>query len=139
MTGKSFTVQMREFAEKTKAQQRAALQASVQDVMKVAQLPVFQGGRMPVKDSHLRNSLVSELNGAQLGEGPTSYTLVADAIEPGDTARFAWTAAHALRQEFGFVGEDSLGRTFNQAGKHFAEGAALQWPQIVANNVARLK
>lgn len=135
----SFTVQMQAFRDKTKEQMRAVLQASVQDVIEEAQKPIAQGGRMPVDTGVLRNSLVSELNGAQVAQGAAGYTLAAAQIEPGDVARFGWTAAHAMRQEYGFIGEDSKGRSFNQAGKHFVEGAAAQWPAIVEKNIARLK
>lgn len=136
---KSFTLQMQAFRDKTREQMRAVLSASVQDVLEEAQKPVAQGGRMPVDTGFLRNSLVCELNGSQIGTGPESYTLAAAGMEPGDVARFGWTAAYALRMELGFVGEDSAGRTFNQQGKFFVEGAAAQWPQIVARNVQRLK
>lgn len=135
----TFAAQLSAFRDKTKEQCKAVLSASVQDVIQEAQTPIAQGGRMPVLDGHLRNSLVSELNGASVAQGPESYTLVAAEIEPGDVARFGWTAAHAMRQEFGFVGEDSLGRTFNQQGKHFVEGAAANWPAIVERNVGKLK
>lgn len=139
MAGKSFTLQMQAFRDKTKAQARAVLGASVQDLLEDAQTPVAQGGRMPVDTGHLRNSLASELNGAKLAEGPESYTLVAASMDAGDVARFAWTAAHALRQHEGFVGEDSLGRSFNQQGKHWVDAAAAKWPAIVARNTERLK
>lgn len=135
----TFTAQMQAFRDKTKKQARAILSASVQDVIEEAQRPIAQGGRMPVDTGALRNSLVSELNGAQVAQGAEGYTLAAVGMEPGDVARFAWTAAHAKRQEFGFVGEDSMGRSFNQQGKHFVEGASAQWPAIVAKNAAQLK
>lgn len=135
----SFTVQMQAFRNKTKEQMRAVLSASVQDVIAEAQRPIAQGGRMPVDTGALRNSLVSELNGTGVAQGAEGYTLAAARMEPGDVARFGWTAAHAMRQEFGFVGEDSLGRSFNQQGKHFVEAAAAQWPSIVEKNTARLK
>ena len=93
----TFTAQMNAFRDKTKAQMKAVLSESVQDVIAAAQLPEAQGGRMPVRDGNLRNSLVSELNGSQLGEGEGSYALVAANIEPGDVARFGWTAAYARR------------------------------------------
>ena len=136
---RSFSAQISAFKDKTLAQMKAVVGASVQDVMEAAQLPEDQGGRLPVKTSFLRNSLVSELNGSKVAEGPESFTLVAAQIEPGDTARFAYTAAYALRMELGFVGQDSLGRTYNQSGRHFVEGAAAQWPAIVERNAARLK
>lgn len=135
----TFTVQMQAFRDKTKAQMRAALSASVQDVISEAQRPEAQGGRMPVDTGFLRGSLVSELNGAKIAEGADSYTLAAAQIEPGDVARFGWTAEYARRMELGFVGTDSKGRTYNQSGRHFVEGAAAQWPAIVERNAARLK
>ena len=135
----TFTTQIGAFRDKTKAQMRAVLSASVQDVVGAAQLPVAQGGRMPVDTGFLRNSLVSELNGAQVAQGAGSYTLAAASIEPGDVARFGWTAEYALRIENGFVGQDAMGRNFNQQGRHFVEGAAAQWPGIVAANVGKLK
>lgn len=138
MARKPFAAQIAELAGKTLEQQRAVLSASVQDVIEAAQLPVAQGGRMPVDTGFLRNSLVSELNGSKVAEGAEGYTLVSAQIEPGDTARFGWTAEYAMRMEYGFVGEDSLGRTFNQQGKFFVEGAAAQWQGIVAKNAARL-
>lgn len=138
----TFTAQLGAFRDKTKAQMKAVLSESVQDVISIAQTPVAQGGRMPVDTGTLRNSLLSELNGAQLGEGPMSYTIVAETMEPGDIARFGWggaASAYAMRQHEGFVGEDSLGRSYNQPGKHWIDGAAAQWPAIVAANVGRLK
>lgn len=139
MAGGTFTAQLNAFRDKTVEQMRAVLSASVQDVLDEAQKPEARGGRMPVDTGFLRNSLVSELNGAQIGQGATSYLLATTAIQPGDVARFAWTAAYALRMEAGFVGEDKLGRTYNQAGRHFVEAAALQWDRIVQANIARLK
>lgn len=135
----SFTVQMQAFRNKTKEQMRAVLSASVQDVIEAAQTPEAQGGRMPVNTGFLRNSLVSELNGSQVAQGPESYTLAAAQMEVGDVARFGWTAEYARRMELGFVGTDEAGRTYNQQGRHFVEGAAAQWPAIVERNAARLK
>ncbi len=136
---KSFTLQMQAFRDKTREQMQAVLSASVQEVIEEAQTPAAQGGRMPVDTGFLRNSLVSELNGSQVAQGPESYVLAAASIEPGDVARFGWTAEYALRMELGFVGEDSKGRTFNQQGRHFAESAAAQWPAIVERNIGKLK
>lgn len=136
---KTFTASLGAFRDKTKAQMQAVLSTSVQDVIEEAQKPVAQGGRMPVDTGYLRNSLVSELNGTLNGHGADSYTLTAQSMDPGDVARFGWTAKYARRQHEGFVGEDSLGRTYNQSGKHWIDGAAAQWQQIVDKNVGKLK
>lgn len=123
---------------------------SIQDVMDIAQTPVANGGRMPVDDGHLINSVVTELNGSQIGRASDSadkggagstanIALLVTEMKIGDMARIGWSAAHAMRQHEGFVGEDSLGRTFNQEGKHWVDAAAAQWPQIIARNAGRLK
>ncbi len=135
----TFTAQLGAFRDKTKAQMQAVLTESVQDVVREAQLSDDDGGRMPVDTGDLRSSLVSELNGSQVAQGENSYTIVAEMMEPGDTARFGWTAAYAMRQHFGFVGEDSLGRSYNQSGKFWIDGAAAQWQDIVAANVGKVK
>ncbi|WP_313349381.1 hypothetical protein [Paracoccus sp. (in: a-proteobacteria)] len=135
----TFTASLAAFRDKTKAQIQAVLSASVQDVMEAAQTPVKEDGRIPVDTGFLRNSLVSELNGSQIGKGPQSYLLATTAMQPGDVARFGWTAAYAMRMELGFVGKDSKGRTYNQQGRHFVEGAAAQWPAIVERNIGKLK
>lgn len=150
MAERSFSASIAAFAEKTKAQMAAVLSESIQDVMDIAQTPVANGGRMPVQDGHLINSVVTELNGSRIGSAATTASksganstaniaLLVAQIRPGDVARIGWTAAHALRQHEGFVGEDSLGREYDQGGKFWVDGAAAQWQAIVARNVARLK
>lgn len=150
MATRSFAASVEAFAEKSVAQMQAVVSESIQDVMDIAQTPVANGGRMPVDDGHLINSVVTELNGSQIGRASSAadqgganstanIALLVTQIQPGDIARIGWTAAHAMRQHEGFVGEDSLGRSFNQEGKHWVDGAAAQWQQIVAKNVGRLK
>lgn len=129
---------------------QAVVSESIQDVMDIAQTPVANGGRMPVDDGHLINSVVTELNGSQIGRASDSadkdgasstanIALLVTEMKIGDVARIGWSAAHAMRQHEGFVGEDSLGRTFNQEGKHWVDAAAAQWHQIIARNAGRLK
>lgn len=136
---KTFAAQLRGIADKNVDKMEAVLSASVEDVMFEAQLSDDDGGKMPVDTSDLRNSLVSELNGTEIGQGPDSYVLTAQAMGIGDIARFAWTTAYARRMHFGFVGEDSLGRAYNQPGCFWIDGAAMNWQQIVNKNVGRLK
>lgn len=150
MTNRSFAASIAAFRDLTKAQMQAVLSESIQDVMDEAQTPVANGGRMPVDDGHLINSVVTELNGTQIGTtaqaedlsgsaSSANIALLVTGIEPGDTARIGWAAAHAMRQHEGFVGEDSLGRTYNQQGKHWVDGAAANWPAHIEKNVKRLK
>lgn len=150
MADRSFAASIAGFRDKTKAQMQAVLGASIQDVMDIAELPVANGGRMPVDTGALINSVATELNGRLLGaasetpdksgaKSKANIALLVAEMQPGDEARIGWTAAHAMRQHEGFIGEDSAGRTFNQEGKRWIDGAAAQWPQIVERNAKRLK
>lgn len=57
----------------------------------------------------------------------------------GQVVYLGFQAAYARRLNHGFVGEDELGRSYNQAGYHFVEGVAQQWQRIVAEEAARLQ
>ena len=125
------------WARQTEARMNAVIKGSTQEVARIAQTPKAKGGRMPVDTGMLRNSFQSSLNGSTSLSGGDSYVMVAASMKAGDVAQFGWTAAYARRINYGFVGEDSLGRSYNQQGAHFLEGAAMQWPSIVAGEVTK--
>lgn len=52
-------------------------------------------------------------------------------MEIGDQLTLANSAAYIRRLEFGFVGTDAAGRTYNQAGRGFIRLALNAWQQIV--------
>lgn len=150
MADRSFGASFAAFRDKTKARMQAVLAESVQDVMDIAQTPVANGGRMPVDTGALINSVATELNGRQLGtasdtpdksgaQSATNIALLVTEMQPGDVARIAWTAAHALAQHEGRVIEKADGTSVSLEGKRWVDGAAAQWPQIVERNVKRLK
>lgn len=116
----------------TKTQKRidAVVKSSAQDVVDIAQTPKARGGRMPVDTGFLRNSLLSSISGGAGSSGAASYIMVAAQMGAGDVATFFWTAEYAKH-----VNNGARGRP----GAHFLEGAADQWPMIVAGNVARAK
>lgn len=127
------------WARATQERMNAVVRGSAQEVARRAQTPRAKGGRMPVDTGNLRNSFQSSLNGSTALTGPESYVMIAATMEAGDVAQFGWGAAYARRIEFGFTGQDSLGRTYNQQGAHFLSGAAADWPAIVAAEVAKAK
>lgn len=129
---------MAAWTKKQKENTAFIVRQSIQDVSSIAQTPKAKGGRMPVKDGQLRNSFVSGLNGSTALSGPDVYIATLAALEMGDTFNAGWTAAHALRQEKGFVGQDSLGRTYNQSGNFFMEYALAQWQAINDANAAEV-
>ena len=59
-------------------------------------------------------------------------------IKTGDTFYMMNNAAYAMRIEFGFVGQDSLGRTYNQAGQFFVTDTVKSFDLIVAKEAAEL-
>lgn len=52
-------------------------------------------------------------------------------VDYGDTLGFGFQAVYAPRQEYGFVGEDSLGRNYNQSGAYFVARAVEMWLDLV--------
>lgn len=139
MAPKSFSVSVRQFADRTKAQMRDVFAESVQDVVEMAQLPKARGGRMPVDTGALRNSLASGLNGSFANKGAESYVVTLSGVQIGDIAAFSWSAPYARRIELGFSGTDSLGRRYEQPGNHFVGAAVAQFPQRVEYWAARVK
>ena len=139
---KSFVAQLEDFADRTEDKMLRVAQASIQDVMTIAQTTVAQGGAMPVDTSFLRNSLVSSLDGSEVakGDGKTNssgdavVTLSIAQLQIGQTIRFAWVAEYALRLHYGFNDTDSLGRTYSQGGNLWRDLAAAQWQDIVTKN-----
>lgn len=97
------------------------------------------GGRLPHKTGNLMRSLLASTTSMpSVGAPGTLYSggqdvgLITAQLELGQTVYLGYQANYAKRLNYGFVGEDSLGRKYEQEGLHFAEWAAGQWPQLVA-------
>lgn len=59
------------------------------------------------------------------------YSAVAAGVTAGSVFWMVNNAAYARRLEFGFVGEDALGRYYNQPGRFYVRGVVARWAQIV--------
>lgn len=126
---RKFIADVSRFADKTADQMLLVARQSIDDVVRIAQTPVAKGGNMPVDTGFLRNSLVTELRGAKVGEGADSYTLGLSALKLGDPFNVAWTADYAIPRHY-MVG-------VGQGGGLWRDNAAQQWGRIVEQN-ARL-
>jgi hypothetical protein len=135
MTSKSFTAQVENAAKRIEGDMLKVMVNSIQDVMEGAMTPQlaiskgatsFEIGKIPVADAELINSLTSD--GIK---GATSYVTALARLKIGQIMRFAWTAEHAPRIEYGFKGTDSLGRYYNQAGRYFVGHNAAKFPEFV--------
>lgn len=147
---KSFSASVRDWADRTKAAQTDVLRSSIEDVVAVASVtqesaktragPAAQGA-IPRDFGHLVNTVASDVNGSgQFAiDAANDTTLIINNLDAGDIMHIAWTAAYAQRINSGFVGTDSLGRTYNQAGVHWVESTAEKWSDIVNANAEHLK
>lgn len=119
----------------------ALLRNSVQALANEAGKTIPNGGRVPVKTGNLARSVVVSNQAPEIvAYGPANPNALAGiaTLKPGDTIWIGWQAAYAKRQNYGFVGTDSLGRTYNTSGYGFAEATAAKWPSIVAQQAAKL-
>jgi len=134
-----FAAQLDKWANQTSRDLELIFKESAQELFSKAQTPVAQGGNMPVDTGFLRNSFVAGLNGSTSLTGPDAYVAAIAGAKLGDVVFGGWTAKYAARIEFGFSGQDSLGRTYNQDGRGFARKAAMEWQQIVQRNAAKVR
>jgi len=141
---KSFTAQVKDWADLTKESLRYVAVNAISDVMEAAQTPQlaiskgatsFVVGKIPVAEAELINSL--QVNDG--ASGPAVYETALLDFEIGEIIRFSWTAPYAYMIEVGFVGEDSLGRTRNQAGRHFVGANAARFSEFVNKRVAEVR
>jgi hypothetical protein len=86
----------------------------------------------PVKTGFLRSNWTAIRKGdAEPVAGRVSPPGVAIAdAEVGDVILIINPVAYARRIEFGFVGEDSLGRYYNQQGRHMMTQTMTEMPEI---------
>lgn len=128
---RKFVTDVSRFADKTADQMLRVAKQSIQDTLRMAQTTVAKGGDMPVDTGFLRNSLVTEVRGAQVGEGADSYTLGISRLELGDPFQVAWTAEYAVPRHY-MVG-------VGQGGGLWRDKAAQKWSTFVAQNARRVQ
>lgn len=101
------------------------------------------GGNVPVKTGNLARSLLAQKGSMPTtGEGPFAGQDIGPVLldlKLGDKVYLGYQARYSYRMNFGFVGTDSLGRNYNQAGHGFVEQAAAKWPQIVTRVVIDMR
>lgn len=143
--GLSFAAQVSEWAKAEIEREEAIFRTAAQEVANEVRTPVAEGGRMPLKTGNLRRSLMaSTADMPTIKEGKETFS--DSGLEPviagaqlGSTVYLGFQAAYAARMNYGFVGTDSLGRTFNQAGYGFVDAVAQRWPQIVTQAEATVR
>ncbi|PDT55036.1 MULTISPECIES: hypothetical protein [Sinorhizobium] len=134
-----FAAQVSEWAMQEKARQEAVLREAAQMVANNVRTSVAAGGRMPVDTGNLKNSLMASTSAMPMvdqdekayPDSSGEIELIISNLEVGGTLYLGFQAAYGPRMNYGFVGEDSLGRLYNQAGYGFVDAEAQDWPQTV--------
>lgn len=128
-----------DWAAQQKARLRAIYQTATQLVLSAMGRGSASGsygpGLIPVRTGNLARSAIMQVGKAPTeADGPFTSSPDASAIinlDLGDHAYFGWQAKYARRINYGFSDTDSLGRTYNQAGRGFAEAIAARWQTYV--------
>ena len=134
----SFAEQVGAWGAKTEARLTAVYRRSVEMLADEMTTTVSNGGRLPHRTGNLMRSLLASTSGMPMQGGPkelyagSTVGVVTAGLKLGDTVFLGYQANYARRMNYGFVGDDSLGRTYNQSGFHFVETAIQKWPEIVA-------
>lgn len=132
-TGKTPMQWAREVPARLLAVKRGAIEGLARDLTQTKP----HGGRVPIKHGNLYRSLLMSTAGMPtMASSGTEFTTEPvfnmGEVQLGQKVWLGYQAAHAARQNYGFMGTDSLGRTYNQSGSGFLEAAIANWPQIVA-------
>lgn len=125
------------WARETEARLQAVYRTAVDLLADEILMPRSMGGRIPIVTGNLRRSLLASTAGMpSVGAPDQRYTgsdvgLVTATLKVDQDIWLGFQANYALRVNYGFVGQDSLGRNYNQEGAHFLEAATAAWPIIV--------
>ena len=140
-----FATHVDEWTRKTESRMLAVFQRSVEMLAEELAKAQGNGGRTPKLTGNLIRSILAQIgsmpsqggSGAQFG-GSDVGLVVAGAIL-GDSISIGFQANYAHRMNYGFVGQDSLGRNYNQTGAGFVEAAAAKWPAFVTAAAAEIR
>lgn len=102
-----------------------------------------EGGRVPFLTGNLTRSLLASKTGMpNVADGPfegSNVGLVTATLKARETVWLGYQANYAARQNYGYVGSDSLGRVYNQQGAHFVDHAVANWPTIVTKAIKEVR
>jgi len=139
----SFAASVGRWASKTPERIAAVRGRAIDLLADEMALTVRDGGRVPFQTGNLARSILASTQGMpNTAEGPFSGSnvgLVTATLGAMQPMWIGYTANYAKRQNFGFVGADSLGRVYNQAGAYFVENAIAKWPEFVKQAAKELQ
>jgi hypothetical protein len=126
-----FAVDVRRWVDKAKGNVDAAYQATAMLALaRVKQLT-------PVRTGFMRASwtIVSGDSAASVAGGDEGAIDTIANLKAGDAISLVNPAPYAMRINFGFVGQDSLGRHYDQKGRHMVEQTMAEMPALAQQAV----
>lgn len=129
-----FSADVSAWVNKVRAQADAAFRAIAFDAVASVQ------EKTPVDTGFLRSNWTAVRAGDPepvAGRVPPAGVALSEA-KVGDIIVIVNPTAYARRIEYGFVGEDSAGRHYNQQGVHMVGQTWAEMPQIAQRAIARL-
>jgi hypothetical protein len=96
----------------------------------------LKGSWQPSLGAPKRDKGINDPGGAK---AKADVAIAVAELRAGDTFYMINNAKYARRLEYGFVGQDSLGRSYNQQGRFFVARNVRRWRSIVKRIVAQLK
>jgi len=133
----TFNAQVNAWVLETEARLLAVWRGSIEMLADEMTTTRSNGGKLPhVTGNLMRSLLASTVAMPDTGEADDAYSgsdvgSVTAGLGIEETIWLGYQAIYARRVNYGFVGPDSLGRVYNQAGAHFLEAAVDAWPTIV--------
>lgn len=131
--GREFNASIRDWAARFPEKMDALARQSSQELSErvVTSTPVDTGFlRSSWQPSLGKPALAKGEAGAQ-AQASAQVSLVITEMKAGDLYYLVNNAAYAKRIEWGFVGQDSLGRTYNQTGRHMVTDNVKRWNTVV--------
>lgn len=133
----TFSDQVLRFNAEAKENASLILRTAVDSLHKEISRPKSQGGNLPFDTGNLGRSVeVSTVAFPAVDQAHVEYTapdvsFMINGIDYGEPVYIGVRAVYGPRMNYGFVGEDSLGRYYNQAGNYFVERGGNMWPSLV--------
>lgn len=140
---KSFSQAVEDWVSQTEERMDAVYARSVELLGEEMAKTRNEGGRVPFLTGNLARSLLASKSGMpNTTDGPfggSNVGLVAATLNAKETVWLGYQANYAARQNYGYVGSDSLGRVYNQQGAYFVDHAVANWSLIVNKAIKEVK
>lgn len=139
----TFSDQVLQFNADAKENASLILRTAVDGLHKEIVRTKASGGNLPFDTGNLGRSVeVSTVTFPEVDQDEREYSapdvsFTLNGIEYGDPVYIGVRASYGPRMNYGFVGQDSLGRNYNQAGNYFVERGGSMWPQLVKEAEAK--